>query len=59
MIKRTLVFSNPTYLSHSNKQLLITYPEKDKENKIVPIEDIGVLLMEQTPLSDNEIFHFE
>lgn len=51
MIKRTLVFSNPTYLSHSNKQLLIIYPEKDKENKSVPIEDIGVLLMENQQIT--------
>lgn len=51
MIKRTLVFSNPTYLSHSNKQLLITYPEKDKNSKTVPIEDIRVLLMENQQIT--------
>ncbi|MEN5196703.1 type II CRISPR-associated endonuclease Cas1 [Sphingobacterium faecium] len=46
MIKRTLLFSNPAYLSHKNKQLTISFPEKDKEILTVPIEDIGVLILE-------------
>jgi len=51
MIKRTLVFSNPAYLSLKNRQLLISFPEKDKEERTVPIEDIGVLLMEHQQIT--------
>jgi len=51
MIKRTLMFSNPAYLSHSNGQLVISFPEKVKGNKTVPIEDIGVLVMENQQIT--------
>ncbi|MCI0922696.1 type II CRISPR-associated endonuclease Cas1 [Sphingobacterium rhinopitheci] len=51
MIKRTLVFSNPTYLSLGNQQLIISFPEKEKESKTVPIEDIGVLVMEHQQIT--------
>lgn len=51
MIKRTLIFSNPSYLSHRNGQLVISFPEKDKADKTVPIEDIGVLLMEHQQIT--------
>ena len=32
MIKRTLFFANPVYLSTKNKQLVATYPTGEKEN---------------------------
>jgi len=51
MIKRTLMFSNPAYLSHRNSQLVISFPEKDKEDRTVPIEDIGVLLLENQQIT--------
>ncbi|UMB59233.1 type II CRISPR-associated endonuclease Cas1 [Lutibacter sp. A80] len=51
MIKRTLFFSNPTYLSTKNKQLIIQYPEEDKEMKTVPIEDIGMLVLENQQIT--------
>src|SRR5690606_23665243 len=51
MIKRTLMFSNPAYLSHRNSQLVISFPEKDKEERTVPIEDIGVLLLENQQIT--------
>jgi len=51
MIKRTLFFSNPAYLSTKNKQLVINYPEKDKATKTVPIEDIGVLVLENQQIT--------
>lgn len=51
MIKRTLVFSNPAYLSHRNRQLVISFPERDKEERTVPLEDIGVLLMEHQQIT--------
>src|SRR5690606_4553048 len=46
MIKRTLMFSNPAYLSHRNSQLVISFPEKEKDDRTVPIEDIGVVVLE-------------
>jgi len=51
MIKRTLFFSTPAYLSTKNKQLVITYPEKGKETKTVPIEDIGMLVLENQQIT--------
>ena len=51
MIKRTLFFSNPAYLSTKNKQLVINYPEKDKKTKTVPIEDIGILILENQQIT--------
>jgi len=44
MLKRTLFFSKPYYLAVKNKQLLIK--GKDEEDKTVPIEDIGFMVME-------------
>lgn len=51
MIKRTIVFSNPAYLSLKNRQLVIAFPDKDKEERTVPIEDIGVLLLEHQQIT--------
>ena len=51
MIKRTLFFTNPAYLSTKSKQLVITYPEKEKESKTVPIEDIGMLVLENQQIT--------
>lgn len=51
MIKRTLVFSNPTYLSHRNSQLVIAFPDKGKAERTVPIEDIGIVLMEHQQIT--------
>lgn len=51
MIKRTLVFSNPTYLSHRNSQLFITFPEREKEDRTIAIEDIAVLLLEHQQIT--------
>jgi len=52
MIKRTLYFSNPAYLSKKNEQLVVNYPD-DKENEkraeeinTVPIEDIGIVVLD-------------
>ena len=48
MIKRTLYFENPAYLSLKNQQLVVKYPtvENEVENtKTVPIEDIGIVIL--------------
>ena len=48
MIKRTLYFGNPAYLSLKLKQLVVRLPQNDGEQKdekeltrTVPIEDLG------------------
>lgn len=56
MIKKTLCFSNPAYLSLRNSQLVIRLPEveccnelpdsfKQQSERTIPIEDIGVVLL--------------
>lgn len=51
MIKRTLFFGNPAYLSTRNNQLLISFPEKEKEDVRVPIEDIGFIVLEHPQIT--------
>ena len=46
MIKRTLFFENQVYLSLKDEQLQISYPQKNLGPKIVPIEDIGIIVIE-------------
>lgn len=46
MIKRTLFFGNPAYLSTKNQQLLVSYPGTEKEEKTIPIEDVGYVVLE-------------
>ncbi|MBQ1191432.1 MAG: type II CRISPR-associated endonuclease Cas1 [Bacteroidales bacterium] len=57
MIKRTLCFTNPAYLSLRNNQLVIKLPEvesnsslpedfKSEATKTIPIEDIGVVVLD-------------
>ena len=51
MIKRTLFFGNPAYLSTTNDQLVIEFPEKEKERKTVPIEDVGMVVLENRQIT--------
>ena len=57
MIKKTLCFSNPAYLSLKNSQLVIRLPEveccdnlsdsfKQQSERTIPIEDIGIVLLD-------------
>ena len=51
MLKRTLVFSNPMSLSLKNCQLVLAFKD-DPDNKMtIPIEDIGVVIIENQPVS--------
>ena len=51
MLKRTLVFSNPMTLSLKNSQLVLVYKD-DPDNKVtIPIEDIGVVIIEHQQVS--------
>jgi CRISPR-associated protein Cas1 len=55
MIKRTLYFGNPAYLSCRNQQLVIGIPNAkgyDKQfNHTIPIEDIGVVVLDHQQLT--------
>lgn len=61
MIKRTLCFSNPAYLSLRNSQLVVKMPELEKANvpdrlkqeavRTIPIEDIGVVLLDHKQIT--------
>jgi CRISPR-associated protein Cas1 len=51
MIKRTLLFGNPAYLSTKNEQIVISYPNKEQETKTVAIEDIGVIVLENQQIT--------
>ncbi|WP_348811467.1 type II CRISPR-associated endonuclease Cas1 [Flavobacterium maritimum] len=51
MIKRTLFFANPAYLSTKNEQIVISYPDKEQETKTVAIEDIGVIVLENQQIT--------
>lgn len=62
MIKRTLYFGNPAYLSMRNKQLVIQLPEVVKNEtlpetfksdavKTIPIEDIGVVILDNKQIT--------
>lgn len=46
MFKRTLFFENPAYLSLQLEQLLITYPQKFVKPITIPIEDLGIIIIE-------------
>lgn len=62
MIKRTLYFGNPAYLSLRNQQLVIKMPEVEKSTTIceviktesvrtIPVEDIGVVVLDNKQIT--------
>lgn len=51
MIKRTLYFGNPCYLRKNQEQLQVDFPEKEKDSKSVPIEDIGVVVLDNQQIT--------
>ena len=58
MIKRTLYFGNPAYLKTKDEQLLIVLPTEiiggqplPEETRTVPIEDIGVLIIDHQQIT--------
>ena len=50
MIKRTLLFGSPTHLSTKQEQLVVRYLADDVIKK-VPIEDVGVVLLEHSQIT--------
>ena len=61
MIKKTLYFGNPTYLSLRSEQLVIKLPEvekgdlpgsfKQEATRTIPIEDIGVVVLDHKQIT--------
>lgn len=59
MIKRTLYFGNPAYLSMKMKQMVVRMPQKDDDDlpsgddivKTVPIEDLGVIILDNKQIT--------
>ena len=62
MIKRTLCFSNPTYLSLKQMQMLVRFPEiinadgipqklKDEAQVTIPVEDIGIVVLDHKQIT--------
>ncbi|MDT7829269.1 type II CRISPR-associated endonuclease Cas1 [Pricia sp. S334] len=51
MIKRTLFFGNPAYLSTKNEQLVVNFPEEDKREATIPIEDLGYVVLEDPQIT--------
>lgn len=50
MIKRTLFFGNPAYLSTKNEQLVISFPD-NKPVRTVAIEDLGMVVLEDPQIT--------
>lgn len=62
MIKRTLYFGNPSYLSLTNAQLVLRLPEVEKNNTVsenfkkeatasIPVEDIGIVVLDNKQIT--------
>ncbi len=62
MIKRTLYFGNPSYLSMRNEQLVLKYPAVEKSDTLpihfkkeaettIPIEDIGMVIIDHRQIT--------
>ena len=62
MIKRTLYFGNPSYLSLKQNQLVLRLPEVEKNDTLpesfrkeahatIPIEDIGVVVLDHQQIT--------
>ncbi|MCK0144858.1 type II CRISPR-associated endonuclease Cas1 [Arenibacter sp. F26102] len=51
MIKRTLFFGNPAYLSTKNEQLVVNFPEEGKKEATIPIEDLGYIVLEDPQIT--------
>ena len=51
MIKRTLFFSNPAYLSKKDQQLKVVEPGTNTEKASVPLEDIAAVILEHPQIT--------
>ena len=62
MVKRTLYFGNPAYLSTTNEQLVLKLPQVEKNDSLpellkkeaittIPIEDVGVIILDHQQIT--------
>ena len=51
MLKQTLVFTNPFRLSLKNAQMVVTSKEMPEEERTIPIEDVGMVIIENQMVS--------
>ncbi len=51
MIKRTLYFGNPCYLKKSQNQLVMEYKNPEFDRRTVPIEDIGIIILDNSQIT--------
>ncbi len=51
MVKRTLHFSNPAYLSCKNQQLIVELKNDERTIKSIPIEDLGIVILEHQQIT--------
>ena len=55
MIKRTICIENACFLKFANEQMVVSYRHikglEDKPDKTVPIEDLGMLVLEHQQIS--------
>ncbi len=51
MVKRTLHFSNPAHLSMRNQQLVVELRDVERTTKTLPIEDLGVVVLEHPQIT--------
>ena len=59
MIKRTLYFGNPAYLSLKMKQMVVRIPQKDDKDlpseedqvRTLPIEDLGIIILDNKQIT--------
>lgn len=51
MIKKTLYFGNACYLSKKENQLKLDYPDEEGPEKTVPIEDVGIIVIDHRQIT--------
>ncbi len=51
MVKRTIHFSNPAHLSTRNQQLVVELKDEERTTKTLPIEDLGVIILEHPQIT--------
>ena len=51
MLKRTLLFTSPVYLSLKNEQLVVCFKDTPDDKRTIPIEDIGFVLIDNPMVS--------
>jgi len=51
MIKKTLYFGSPCYLCKKEEQLIVKFADESKKNVIIPIEDIGIVILDNPQIT--------